>query len=200
MKKNIILRIAVILSIFMGVIGFTSYNGIQKSEEIVFNAWGDLDASLQRRADLIPNLVSTVKGYANFESSTLEAVIEARAKATAVHLDLSQLSNSQQVQKFALAQQELHDSLAKLLVVVERYPDLKANQNFLDLQHQLEGTENRINFARKEVNAVTRDFNYAIRKFPGAVVNNLFLHLEKKEFFKADAAAQQVVNVDFSQS
>ncbi len=198
--KRIAIGTTLILMLLTVVIGFSTYNGLQKSEEIVFNSWGDLDASLQRRADLIPNLVSTVKGYMQFEASTLEAVVEARAKATAIQFDMKQISNPEQMQKFIAAQQELQSSLARLLVVVEKYPDLKANQNFMDLQHQLEGTENRINFARQQVNAATRDFNYAIRKFPAVVINNAFLHLERKEFFKAETNAQQVPNVDFSNS
>lgn len=191
-------------TIFLSVIGFViaaaifTYNGLQRKEELVFTAWADLHASLQRRADLIPNLVSATKGYMKHESSTLQAVIEARAKATSVNLDMKQLSNPAEMQNFMQAQQTLQNSLSKLLVVIEKYPELKANQNFINLQHQMEGTENRINFARQRVNAVTQDFNFSIRKFPGSMINSMLLHLEKKEFFKAPEDAQENPIVDFS--
>lgn len=199
MKKTV-LGIALILGIFSVGIGFTTYNSLQKSEELVFNAWADLDASLQQRADLIPDLVNTAKGYKQFEAQTLDAVVEARAKATTVHLNMQQLGDAAKVEQYVLAQQELQSSLAKLLAVVESYPDLQTNQNFLDLQQQLESAESRINFAKQQADTATRDFNFAIHKFPGALVNNLFLHLQQKEFFKADAEVQQPVTEGFSQS
>lgn len=174
------------------------YNTMQRLEEAVFKSWGDVESNLQRRADLIPNLVEVVKGYAAHEKETLTAVVDARAKATSVQLSAADLGNPQAMQQLQAAQGALSSALARLMVVVERYPDLKANQNFLDLQNQLEGTENRINVARQRYNKAVEAFNYAIRKFPNSLTNSLLLHLERKEYFKADAAAQQVPTVTFS--
>jgi LemA protein len=173
------------------------YNTIQQYEEAVFKAWADIESNLQRRADLIPNLVEVVKGYAAHEKKTLEAVIEARAKATSVNLTTSELGNAAAMQRFRSAQGELSSALSRLMVVVERYPDLKANQNFLGLQDQLEGTENRINVARQRYNQAVEQFNYIIRKFPNSITNSLLLHLERKEYFKADEAARGVPQVKF---
>ena len=174
------------------------YNTMQQNEEAVFSAWGDVESNLQRRADLIPNLVEVVKGYAAHERETLEAVTNARAKATSVQLSASDLSDPAAMQRLQAAQGALSSALARLMVVVERYPDLKANQNFLDLQNQLEGTENRINVARQRYNQSVEKFNFSIRKFPNSLTNSLLLHLARKEYFKADAAAQQVPQVTFS--
>ena len=174
------------------------YNTLQTKEETVFKAWADVESTLQRRADLIPNLVSTVKGYAAHERETLEAVINARAKATSVQISAADLGNSAAMQQLANAQGGLTSALSKLMLVVERYPDLKANQNFLDLQNQLEGTENRINVARQRFNAAVEDFNGSIRKFPANLTNNFILKLDRKEYFKADEAAQAVPQVQFN--
>jgi LemA protein len=174
------------------------YNRMQQLEEAVFKSWGDVESNLQRRADLIPNLVQVVKGYAAHEKETLEAVVNARAKATSVQLSPADLGNPQAMQQLQAAQGALSSALARLMVVVERYPDLKANQNFLDLQNQLEGTENRINVARQRYNQAVEAFNFAIRKFPDSLTNSLLLHLERKEYYKADAAAQQVPSVNFT--
>lgn len=179
---------------------FTSgcgYNSLQVKEEGVFKAWADVEATLQRRGDLIPNLVETVKGYAQHEAETLEAVINARSKATSVQLSPGDLSNPQAMSQFQAAQGGLAAALGKLMVVVERYPDLKANQNFLDLQTQLEGTENRINVARQRYNEKVELFNGSIRKFPESLTNSLILHLDRKEYFKADEAAKEVPKVKF---
>jgi LemA protein len=173
------------------------YNSLQVQEEGVFKAWADVEATLQRRADLIPNLVETVKGYASHEAETLEAVINARSKATSVQLSPDQLSNPAAMAGFQQAQGGLSSALGRLMLVVERYPDLKANQNFLDLQNQLEGTENRINVARQRYNQAVADFNGSIRKFPASLTNSLLLHLEKKEYFKADEGAKAVPKVKF---
>lgn len=173
------------------------YNAMQQLEEGVFKAWGDVESSLQRRADLIPNLVEVVKGYAAHEKETLQAVIEARAKATSVQISPSDLGNAEAMQQFQAAQGGLSSALSRLMVVVERYPDLKANQNFMDLQNQLEGTENRINVARQRFNKAVEQFNFSIRKFPNSLTNNLLLNLTRKEYFKADAAAKQVPQVKF---
>jgi LemA protein len=173
------------------------YNTLQVMEEAVSKAWSDVESNLQRRADLIPNLVATVKGYAAHEKETLEAVIQARAKATSVQLSTKDLSSAQAMQQLLQAQGGLSSALARLMVVVERYPDLKANQNFLDLQNQLEGTENRINVARQRYNQSVEKFNGAIRKFPNSLTNGLLLHLERKEYFKAESGAQQAPKIKF---
>ncbi len=173
------------------------YNALQMKEEGVFKAWGDIESSLQRRADLIPNLVETVKGYARHERETLEGVINARARATSVQITPKDLSDPAAMQQFQEAQGGLSSALARLMVVVEQYPDLKANQNFLDLQHQLEGTENRINVARQRYNETVEAFNAAIRKFPENLTNKFLLHLDRKEYFKAEPQAKEVPKVQF---
>jgi LemA protein len=174
------------------------YNSMQQMEEQVFKAWSDVESNLQRRADLIPNLVATVKGYASHEKETLQAVVEARAKATSVQLSTKDLGNAQAMQKMLDAQGGLSTALSRLMVVVERYPDLKANQNFLDLQNQLEGTENRINVARQRYNQAVEAFNGKIRSFPYSLTNSLMLHLDRKEYFKAETGAAQAPKVNFN--
>lgn len=195
MKRRFVLFLlcALCLPLFTGC----GYNSMQQNEEEVYAAWGNLEAALQRRADLIPNLVATVKGYASHEKETLQAVVEARAKATSFQLSPQALNDPQALAKFQAAQGELGSALARLMVVVERYPDLKADQNFLGLQHQLEGTENRINVARQRYNEAVKTFNYSIRKFPNSLTNSIILHLERKEFYAADEAAHQAPKVDF---
>lgn len=173
------------------------YNDIQTNEEAVFRAWADVEASYQRRADLIPNLVATVKGYAAHEQQTLQAVTEARARVGQVSLTPKELGNSARVADFQSAQGNLSGALSRLLVVAENYPDLKANQNFRDLQHQLEGTENRINVARQRYNETVQIFNSSIRVFPNSLTNNLLLKLERKEPFKAEAGAATAPQVKF---
>ena len=173
------------------------YNALQMKEEGVFKAWGDIESSLQRRADLIPNLVETVKGYARHERETLEGVINARARATSVQITPKDLSDPAAMQQFQEAQGGLSSALARLMVVVEQYPDLKANQNFLDLQHQLEGTENRINVARQRYNEAVEGFNAAIRKFPENLTNKFLLHLDRKEYFKTEQQNKEVPKVQF---
>ena len=186
-----------ILLIAVGLFTGCGYNAMQRNEEGVFKAWGDLESQLQRRADLIPNLVEVVKGYAAHEKETLQAVIEARAKATSVQLSPEMLSDPDAIAKFQAAQGAISSSLARLMVVVERYPNLKSNQNFLDLQHQLEGTENRISVARQRYNKAVEKFNFSIRRFPNSITNNIMLNLERKEYFKADEGAQAVPEVKF---
>jgi LemA protein len=173
------------------------YNSLQVQEEAVFKAWADVESTLQRRGDLIPNLVETVKGYAKHEADTLEAVVNARSKASSVQLAPKDLSNPAAMAQLQQAQTGLNSALSRLMVVVERYPDLKANQSFLDLQAQLEGTENRINVARQRYNQAVETFNASLRKFPASLTNSLLLHLEKKEYFKADEAAKAVPKVKF---
>jgi len=174
------------------------YNTMQKNEEEVLNAWGNVESSLQRRADLIPNLVEVVKGYAAHEKETLEAVINARAKATSVNVSAADLSNPEAMQQLQGAQGALSSALARLMVVVERYPDLKANQNFRDLQNQLEGTENRINVARQRYNQAVEKFNFSIRKFPNSLTNKLLLSLDRKAYFKAEEGARRAPEVKFT--
>lgn len=173
------------------------YNRMQQAEEAVFKAWADIESTLQRRADLIPNLVETVKGFAAHEKETLQGVVEARSKATAISVTPGDLSDPQAMQRLADAQGGLSSALARLMVVVERYPDLKANQNFLDLQSQLEGTENRVNVARQRYNEAVSTFNAMIRKFPNSLTNSMLLHLERKEYFKAEEGAKAAPKVKF---
>lgn len=194
MKPFVKLTILVLVCLSLSGCG---YNMLQQYEEGVFKAWADIDATLQRRSDLIPNLVETVKGYAAHEKETLQAVIDARSKAASVQINPKDLSNPQAMQQLSQAQGALSSALSRLLVVVERYPDLKANQNFLDLQNQLEGTENRISVARQRYNAAVQTFNSAIRKFPYNLTNNLLLNLERKEYFKADEGARTAPKVAF---
>lgn len=173
------------------------YNALQQMEEQVFRSWSDVESNLQRRADLIPNLVATVKGFAAHEKETLQAVVEARAKATSVQLSSKDLGSAQAMQQMMDAQGGLSSALSRLMVVVERYPDLKANQNFLDLQNQLEGTENRINVARQRYNKAVEGFNGKIRSLPYSLTNSLILHLERKEYFKAETGAAQAPKINF---
>lgn len=173
------------------------YNTMQANEEAVFAAWGDVEASYQRRADLIPNLVEVVKGYAKHEADTLKAVTEARARVGSIQATKQLVNDPQALQKFQSAQGELTGALSRLMVVVERYPDLKANQNFMDLQNQLEGTENRINVARSRYNKAVQEFNISIRTFPNSLTNSVLLHLSRKEPFKADEGAKTAPKVKF---
>jgi LemA protein len=173
------------------------YNTMQSNEEAVKAAWGDVEASYQRRNDLIPNLVEVVKGYAKHEKETLQAVTEARAKVGTMQVSKSLLDDPKAFQQFQAAQGAMSSALSRLMVVVERYPDLKANQNFRDLQHQLEGTENRINVARTRYNKAVQEFNTSIRIFPNSLTNSVFLHLAPKEPFKAEAGAEKAPQVKF---
>lgn len=173
------------------------YNSIQSNDEAVVAAWGDVEATYQRRADLIPSLVETVKGYAAHEKETLTAVVEARAKVGQVKLGAETLNDPQAFANFQAAQGGLSSALSRLMVVVEQYPDLKANQSFLDFQHQLEGTENRINVARVRYNQAVQVFNTSIRTFPNNLTNNFLLHLPRREPFKAEAGAEKAPAVKF---
>ena len=185
------------LLLIAGSMGLQScqYNTMIEKQEAVTAQWSQVENVYQRRADLIPNLVATVKGYADFEQETLTAVIEARAKATSVTIDPSKL-DANSIQQFQAAQDGLSSALSKLMVVVERYPDLKANQNFLELQSQLEGTENRIAVERMKFNETARDYNTYIRKFPNNMIAGMF-DFEKKEYFEADAGAEKAPQVEF---
>jgi len=190
--------VSALIAIFLlASLGGCGYNSMQQQEEEVFAAWGNLEATLQRRADLIPNLVETVKAAAAHEKDTLAAVVEARAKATQTTISPEMLGNKQALANFQAAQGELSSALSRLMVVVERYPDLKANQNFLGLQSQLEGTENRITVARQRYNDAVKIFNASIRSFPNSLTNSIALHLERKEFFQADPGAKTAPKVNF---
>ena len=172
-------------------------NSVPTAEEQVNAKWGDLQADYQRRADLIPNLVATVKGYAQQEKTVLTQVTEARAKATSVQLNAGDLTDPAKVQAFQSAQNQLSGSLGRLLVSVEAYPDLKSNQNFLALQDQLEGTENRIEIARRDYNESVREYNTLIRTFPTAIGAKVFYGAKPKVPFEAAAAAQNAPTVSF---
>ena len=173
------------------------YNEMQAKEEAVFAAWGDVEAAYQRRADLVPNLVEVVKGYAKHENETFVAVTEARAKVGSVQLSKEMLNRPEAVQQFQQAQSQLGSALSRLLVVSEQYPALKADQGFRDLQNRLEGTENRINVARVRYNRAVQDFNTSIRIFPNSLTNSWLLHLTRKEPFKADEGAKSAPKVKF---
>ena len=173
------------------------YNTMQANEEEVLAAWGDVEASYQRRMDLIPNLVETVKGVAKFEKETLQGVIDARSRVGSIQMNKDMLNDPAAMQKFQNAQGELGSALSRLMVVVEKYPDLKANQNYTDLMHQLEGTENRINVARVRYNQSVQKFNTSIRTFPNSMTNSILLHLERKEPFKAQEGASSAPKVNF---
>ena len=196
MKKGLVVLIAVVavvLGIFFWFQG--NYNNMVKMDEGVQAAWSQVENVYQRRADLIPNLVATVKGYAAHEQQTLEGVISARSKATQITVDPQNLT-SEELAKYQKAQGELGSALGKLLAITENYPDLKANQNFLELQAQLEGTENRITVERKKFNDVAREYNTTIRQFPKNIVAGMF-GFEKKPYFEAQEGAHQAPVVEF---
>ena len=174
---------------------FSSYNGLVNKEEAVNSQWATVESQYQRRMDLIPNLVNTVKGYADFEQETLTKVIEARSNATSVKIDPTNLT-PERLQQFQQAQEGVTSALSRLLVVVEKYPDLKANQNFLDLQSQLEGTENRIAVERKRFNDVVNTYNSSVRTFPGVVVAKI-TGFERKGYFESAEGAEKAPTVDF---
>jgi LemA protein len=173
-------------------------NAVPTEEEKVNAAWGNLQADYQRRADLIPNLVNTVKGYAQQEKTVLTQVTEARAKATSVQLNAGDLSDPAKVKAFQDAQNQLGGSLGRLLATFEAYPDLKSNQNFLALQDQLEGTENRINASRRDYNSAVQEYNTTIRTFPDAIGAKIFYGAKPKVPFEASAGAQTAPTVNFN--
>ncbi len=171
------------------------YNTMVEKQEAVEAQWSQVENVYQRRADLIPNLVATVKGYATHESETLTAVVDARSKATSVTIDASSLTE-ENMAKFQQAQGELSSALSRLMAVKEAYPDLKANENFRDLSAQLEGTENRISTERKKFNDTARDYNTYIRKFPNNIVSSIF-GFDSKPYFKADEGSDKAPKVEF---
>jgi LemA protein len=197
MKKGLIVLFVILGVIVLGIMwGVGKYNGIVKLDEGVNEGWAQVQNQYQRRMDLIPNLVATVQGVANFEKSTLTAVIEARAKATQVTLSPQLLNDPQAFQKFEQSQGQLSSALSRLLVTVEQYPNLKANENFLQLQAQLEGTENRISVERKRFNEVVLNYNSHIRQIPTNIIAS-FGGFQQKQYFQAQTGAETAPKVQF---
>lgn len=195
MKKNKGLIITIVVIVLVALWGISSYNGLVSMDENVSNQWANVETQYQRRSDLIPNLVNTVKGYAKHESQTLEAVMAARSQATQVKIDPSNCT-PQQLAAYQKAQGDVTTALGKLLAITENYPDLKANQNFLELQSQLEGTENRINVARKDFNDTAKKYNTSLRSFPRNIIASM-CGFEKRAYFEAEAGAEKAPKVEF---
>ena len=196
MKKflPILIIVIVLIGIFQWGVGLN--NTMVEKQEAAKTQWANVESAYQRRADLIPNLVNTVKGYATHEKETLENVVQARANATKTTIDPTNVT-PQQMAEFQKAQQGLSGALSRLMVVVEKYPDLKANQNFLELQSQLEGTENRINVERNRYNEMARDYNVYIRKFPASIIAGM-LNFDPLVLFQAAEGSEKAPNVDFN--
>ena len=184
----------VALLVFFGI---SKYNSLVEEQQQVNQSWAQVENQYQRRADLIPNLVNTVKGAADFEQQTLTDVIEARSKASSIQVSADDLNNPQKVQQFQQAQQQLSGALSRLLVTVEKYPELKANQNFRDLQTQLEGTENRIATERQRFNESVQNYNTMVQRFPNNVFAGLF-GFDQKAYFEADEGASEAPEVNFN--
>ena len=194
MEKKKLSIVLIVLAVIV-VWGIGAYNSLVKNEEGVKSAWSQVENVYQRRADLIPNLVATVKGYATHESATLEGVVEARAKATQMTVNVDDLSE-EKIAEFQKAQGELGSALGRLMAITEAYPDLKANENFRDLQAQLEGTENRIAVERKAYNQVAQEYNTSIRVFPRNIIASVF-GFKVKGYFEAEEGAQTAPKVEF---
>lgn len=195
MKKNKGLIITIVVIVLVALWGILSYNGLVGMDENVSNQWANVETQYQRRSDLIPNLVNTVKGYAKHESQTLEAVMVARSQATQVKIDPSNCT-PQQLAAYQKAQGDVTTALGKLLAITENYPDLKATDNFKMLQEQLEGTENRINVARKDFNDSAKKYNTSLRRFPRNIIASMF-GFEKRNYFEAEAGAEKAPKVEF---
>ncbi|MBQ3539960.1 MAG: LemA family protein [Bacteroidaceae bacterium] len=193
MKKTTIIIIAILAIVVIWAI--SAYNSMVTQEEEVSKAWGDVETTYQRRADLIPNLVNTVKGYAKHESGTLEEVTAARAKATQMNISVDELTE-ENIRKYQQTMNEMNSALSRLLAISENYPDLKASENFSELQAQIEGTENRINEARKRYNTAVKEYNITVRRFPGNIVAGIF-GFEKKGEFRASEGAENAPRVSF---
>jgi len=191
-KSTLIFGLIVLLVVLWGV---KAYNNMVSQEENVSKAWANVESQYQRRADLIPNLVNTVKGYAAHEKETLQAVVDARTKATSINIDAENMT-PEQLQEYQKAQSEIGGALGRLIAVAESYPDLKANQNFLELQAQLEGTENRIAVERKNFNEAAKKYNTYIRKFPQSLLSNIF-GFDKKPYFEAEEGSDKAPAVEF---
>ena len=195
MKKGLVVVVVLGVLAIIALWGINAYNGMIAGQEDVENAWAQVENQYQRRADLVPNLVATVKGYAAHEQETFERVVEARAKATQVIVDPSN-TTPEQMAAFQAAQGELSQALGRLLALAESYPDLKANENFRDLQAQLEGTENRIATARQLFNDTARQYNTLVRRFPTNIIAAMF-GFEKKPYFEAEEGAKHAPKVEF---
>lgn len=196
MKKSTIILLSVIGLIAVLVLwGMSGYNKLVTLQEGVNSQWSNVESQYQRRSDLIPNLVATVKGYATHESSTLEGVVAARAKATQVTIDPAKLT-PEKLQEYQAAQGQVSSALGKLLMITENYPDLKANQNFLELQAQLEGTENRISVERNRFNEIAQSYNTTIRRFPTVILSGMF-GFDKKPYFEAEKGTEKAPAVKF---
>lgn len=193
MKKSTIITLAVVAVLVIWAV--SSYNGLVKKQENVENKWSQVENTYQRRADLIPNLVNTVKGYAAHEQGTFTAVTEARAKVSSMQIDPSNMTE-EQLKKFQEAQGELSQALGKLMMIKEAYPELKADKQFLNLQSQLEGTENRITVARKDFNDEAKTYNTSVRTFPTSIFAAIF-GFEKRPYFEAEAGAEKAPTVEF---
>lgn len=191
MKKLILLAVVAICT----MTSCSTYNNMVTLDEAVKTSWSNVETQYQRRADLIPNLVSTVKGYASHEQSTLQAVIDARSKATSVNISMDEIT-PEKMAEYQKAQSAVTSALGRLIAVSESYPELKANQNFLELQAQLEGTENRITVARKEFNETTQTYNVAVRCFPANLMAMLF-GFDQKPYYEADESASAAPKVEF---
>ncbi|MDD5896023.1 MAG: LemA family protein [Prevotellaceae bacterium] len=195
LKKQLGWIIPVALLVVIILWAVSGYNGMVSMDESVQGKWADVETQYQRRADLIPNLVSTVKGYAAHESETLESVVKARSEASSVKVDPENIT-PEKLAEYQKAQSGVSSALGRLMVIVEKYPDLKANQNFLELQSQLEGTENRINVARRDFNEAAKQYNTSIRRFPKNIIAGMF-GFEKKAYFEAEKGAEQAPKVEF---
>lgn len=185
--------IVIVLAVFFGV---GSYNSLVEQDEQVVEAWANVETQYQRRADLIPNLVSTVRGAADFEQETLEAVVNARARATSINIEAEDLNDPARMQEFMAAQESLGGALGRLLVVAEDYPQLRATESFRDLQNQLEGTENRITVARRDYNDAVQTYNTRVRRFPTSIVAGL-TGFDRKTPFEAQPGSEKAPIVDF---
>lgn len=195
MNIKTVLGIGVV--VILVLYGISVNNSLVDKQETVNQSWAQVENQYQRRADLVPNLVNTVKGAADFEQETLTNVIEARSRATSIQVSSDDLNDPQKVEQFRQAQQQLSGALSRLLVTVEKYPELKANQNFRDLQVQLEGTENRIAVERQRFNESVQSYNTSIRRFPGNLFAGL-LGFDNKAYFKADEGAEEAPEVNFN--
>lgn len=196
MKKSVIILLSILAVVAIIIVSsISTYNGLVTMDENVSGQWANVETQYQRRADLIPNLVNTVKGYASHEKETLEGVVEARSQATQIKVDANDLT-PQKLAEYQKAQGAVTSALGKLLAITENYPDLKANQNFLELQAQLEGTENRINVARKNFNDAAQAYNTTIRRFPKSIFAGMF-GFDKRAYFEAAEGAEKAPEVKF---
>ena len=191
--RNLLILIIVALVLIFGVWGCSSYNGLVSSEVAVNKSWGNVETNYQRRTDLYSSVIKTIEGSANFEKSTLKEVLEARAKATSVNVDIN---DPQSLEKFQQAQGNLQSAFGRLLAVVENYPDIKTTQAFRDFQTQIEGTENRINVARQDYNGKVEDFNLRVVRFPGSVIASM-AGKKEKGFYKSDPGSEKAPDIKF---